>query len=69
VADLDALPEVLTVAEVARVLRIGRNQAYALVGSDELPSIRVGRSIRVARSALHAMLSGTDPIGDDGADR
>lgn len=55
-----ALPAVLKVEEVAAILRIGRNQAYRLVGSGELPSIRVGRSVRVTRAALARYLGETD---------
>jgi excisionase family DNA binding protein len=59
-AKLDDLPPVLRVAEVASVLRIGRNAAYALVASGDLPSIRVGRSVRVTRASLAIFL---DPSG------
>lgn len=44
--------ELLTVPEAARALRIGRNLAYALVARGELPSVRLGRIIRVPRGAL-----------------
>lgn len=57
----DGIPAapVLTVAEVAACLSIGRNQAYALVASGQLRSIRVGRrTIRVPRAALVAFLDG-----------
>jgi excisionase family DNA binding protein len=57
------LPEVLTVDEAARLLRIGRNNAYALArewlasgGSHGLPVVRLGRSLRVPRAALQRML-------------
>lgn len=42
----------LTVSEAAKVLRIGRNLAYDLVARGELPSVRLGRVIRIPRSAL-----------------
>lgn len=66
-------PEVLTIDEAARVLRIGRNNAYALArewlasgGKSGLPVVRLGRSLRVPRAALKRMLddtSGPDPEG------
>lgn len=56
---LDELPVVLTIEEVAAVLRIGRTAAYeqarrfeATGGALGLPVIRVGRCLRVPRSAL-----------------
>jgi excisionase family DNA binding protein len=59
---LDALPLVLTVEEAADVLRIGRSAAYSAVHAGEIPSIKVGRSIRVPRHALAALL-GIDARG------
>jgi len=53
---LDELPPVLRVAEVASILRIGRNAAYALVASGALPGIRVGRAVRVSREALRRFM-------------
>lgn len=49
---------VLTVKEVAKLLGISRNTAYRLVRSKKLRSIRVGRQIRVPRSALEEYLNG-----------
>lgn len=46
------LPLLLTVGEMASVLRIGRNAAYQLVKDGSVQTIHVGRSIRVPRSAL-----------------
>ena len=46
------LPLLLTVEEMASVLRIGRNPAYQLVKDGSIQSIRVGRSIRIPRNAL-----------------
>ena len=46
----------LTVPEVAKVLRIGRNLAYELVARGEIPCVRLGRKIRVPRSSLERWL-------------
>lgn len=51
----DAL--VLTVSEAAQVLRISRNLAYELVAKGELPSVRLGRLIRVPRFGLEAWIA------------
>ncbi len=50
-------PDVLTVTEVAKLLRVGRNAAYALVQSGELWGVRVGRSIRVPRRSVERFLA------------
>lgn len=53
---LARLPDVLTVEEAAAVLRIGRSAAYEAARSGDLPCVRIGRSLRVPRYALEAML-------------
>ena len=55
---LSQVADVLTVREVCRVLRIGRNQAYALVNSGRLGPCRVGASIRVPKAAVERYLIG-----------
>lgn len=47
----------LKVPEAARLLRISRNLAYALVAKGELPSVRLGRVIRVPRQGLEEWLA------------
>ncbi len=49
-------PSVLTVEEAAAVLRIGRSAAYTAVRCGDIPSVRLGRSLRVPRHQLEAML-------------
>lgn len=46
----------MTVPEAAKLLRIGRNHAYELVATGEIPAIRLGRTIRVPRHALEQWL-------------
>lgn len=55
----DELPAVLTVEEAARVLRIGRNAAYAAVAAGTIRSIRMGRTIRISRRELERLLDST----------
>lgn len=60
-------PELLTVDEARAVLRIGRRQMYAAVNAGEVPSIRLGRTIRIPRHALVDLIgapAGEDPGGD-----
>lgn len=53
------LPPVLTVPEVARLLRIGRAAAYELANRKDFPTIRVGRTIRIPREALFRWMEKT----------
>ena len=46
----------LTVAEVARVMRVSKMTVYRLVHNGELPAVRVGRSFRVPEQAVHDYL-------------
>jgi excisionase family DNA binding protein len=48
----DDPPTLLTVPEVARLLRIGLNRAYQLCRAREIPSLVIGHTIRVPREAL-----------------
>lgn len=50
--DAASLPAVLTVEETARFLRIGRSVAYELVRTGVIPSIRLGKLIRIPRDTL-----------------
>ena len=50
--------EWLKVPEVAKVLRIVRSRAYELVADGEIPSVRIGRSVRVNRRELKRWLEG-----------
>ena len=49
---LKSLPVVLSVQDVAKLLRVGKNTAYGLVNSGELRCVRVGRQIRVSRDEM-----------------
>ena len=45
-------PDVLTVPEAAKLLRIGKNQAYELVKNGRLGAIRLGKKIIIPKPAL-----------------
>jgi len=53
---VDTEHEWLKVPEVAGVLRIARSRAYELVGEGQIPSVRIGRSVRVSRKELDRWL-------------
>lgn len=48
----EQLPIMLTPAEVMDILGVGKNTIYRLLNSGELHGVRIGRSWRVANSAL-----------------
>jgi excisionase family DNA binding protein len=59
------LPEMLTVKEVAAILRVGRNQLYQAVARGELRAVRIGRTIRIPKTAMLDLL--TTPSAKPGA--
>ncbi len=48
--------EVLTIAQAAQALGIGRNLAYELARQGRLPALRLGRRLVVPRAALERLL-------------
>lgn len=58
---LDELPDILTVAELARFLRVGRNEAYQMVRDGHLFASRVGHRILVPKVSLERFLAG-EPV-------
>ena len=48
----DELPDVLTVSEVASVLRLGRNATYEAIQRGEIPAVKFGRRLLVPKAAL-----------------
>jgi excisionase family DNA binding protein len=61
--NIDDLPDVLTVDETAKFLRISRGLAFAGVRRGDIPAVRVGRRLLVPRNRLLTWLDGR---GDDG---
>ena len=57
---LEELPLVLRVEDLMTVLGIGRNNAYNLVKSGQIRSLRVGTQYRIPRQAVADYLSGPD---------
>jgi excisionase family DNA binding protein len=52
-----ATPELLTVNEIAGLLRLSKMTIYRLIEGGELPALRIGRSYRVHRDALTAFMA------------
>lgn len=53
---MDGEKEYMKVPEVAEYLQIGRSRAYELVADGEIPSVKIGRSVRVSRRELKRWL-------------
>lgn len=59
-------PEILTVEQAASLLQISRASAYEAVRAGEIPSFRVGRSIRISKTQLLSWIANQQsPRGDD----
>ena len=56
--------DVVTVTELAEMLKIGRNTAYELVRAGIIQSVRIGRQIRVSKQTVKDYLS--DSVKDKG---
>ena len=52
----ESLSSVLRVKDLAALLSISRNTAYALVRSGQIRSIRIGRTYRIPRDAVEEYL-------------
>ena len=50
--DTPSADDVIDVAEVGKMLRIGRNTIYAMVARNQIPHRRFGRCIRFSRAAI-----------------
>lgn len=56
--DLSGLPELLTVQEVARILRCSKMSIYRQIHSGQLDAVKITtRAYRVRRDALEARLN------------
>ena len=53
-------PEVMTVIEAAKVLRLGKNKTYDLINSGRLSSIKVGGKTIVPKMCIVSFLTDTN---------
>jgi excisionase family DNA binding protein len=56
------LPQIMTADEVAEVLRISRAFAYQLMRTQQIRSIKMGRSIRVVKDDLDDFIKTGTPV-------
>lgn len=52
------LPDVMTVQEVATLLRVGMPTAYQMIRRGDVPSAKLGRKIFVSKAALLSKIEG-----------
>ena len=52
ITSFENLPVVLQVKDLAEILSISQNTAYALVRSGQIRSIRTGRTYRIPKDAI-----------------
>lgn len=50
--DPQALPIMLTIMDIAKLLRVSKNTAYNFVKTGAVPSIKVGHQIRIYRDDI-----------------
>ncbi len=53
---IENCPPLMTVVELAKVLRVGKNTAYSLVSEHIIPSVKIGRQFRIYREDVIAFL-------------
>ena len=58
VGNLQHLPPVLSIPEVAKLLKIGRNTAYELARQGQIPTIKLGRRLVVPTPRIIDLLNG-----------
>jgi excisionase family DNA binding protein len=51
------LPDVLRVDHVAQIMDVSKDTIYDAIRAGEIPAIRLGRKIRVAKAALERLLA------------
>jgi excisionase family DNA binding protein len=50
-------PRLLTATDVAKELQVTRSTAYRLIAEGEVPSVRIGGSVRVPSEALDSLIA------------
>jgi excisionase family DNA binding protein len=51
-----ARPILVTACEAARLLALGRSTVYGLIAAGEIPTVHIGRSMRIAVADLEALV-------------
>ena len=56
--EIESMPMVLTVNDIADTLAIGRCKAYVLVNTGVIKALKIGNAYRIPREAFVAYLKG-----------
>ena len=59
----------ITVEEMRRTLRIGKNKALALLASGDIEGIRVGRAVRVSQDSLDRYIAANPYKANEGLEK
>lgn len=59
--EAEAKPEVLTVDEVAKLLRVSRQTVYVMARNNEIEHFRIGNNVRFKRVAVEKMMNPKTP--------
>lgn len=51
------MSDILTVEEMAKLLKISRSKAYSLTKEKDFPIIKIGKSIRILKNELYMWLN------------
>lgn len=62
----ESYPDMLTMAQMAHALNIGRSMAYRLVRTGQVGSLRFGTAIRVPKTALLAAVARQNEVAGGG---
>ena len=54
---LDDMPDIMTVAQVARLMGVGRYAAKQAIRRHQLPAVFIGRQLRISKAALERLLA------------
>ena len=60
ITDEQITPQVYTVAETQRILKLGRSSLYEAIARGDIPTIRIGKRLLIPRKALERMLERAD---------
>jgi excisionase family DNA binding protein len=64
---LEDLPDVLTLEETARVLRLSRGSTYEAVRQGRVPSVRVGRRLLIPKTGVIRLLQEAEGAATGGS--
>ncbi|TYQ18275.1 UNVERIFIED_CONTAM: excisionase family DNA binding protein [Acetivibrio alkalicellulosi] len=67
ITDVEQLPLSLTVSDISRILRIGKQNAYDLCHSKGFPSVQIGKRIIVPKPAFIEWLNNPNKFDKIGA--